>query len=120
MRRLAVALALISVFGSTHADSWRWPSEVRREAQKFGSIEVVKTYDGKTKPGEPVWAVEVRKGGLLLAKFGGVTYERLFASPDNKLFVGLSNRGLPGTAVVIFGSNGNLLLEAKHGIVEFD
>lgn len=120
MRHLAIALALTSVLGQAHADTWSWPSEVRRESQKFGTIEVAKTYDGKSKPGDPVWGVEVRRNGKLLAKFGGVTYERLFASPDSKLFVGLSNSGLPGTAVVVFGSKGNLLLEAKHGIVQFD
>lgn len=50
----------------------------------------------------------------------------IFTSPssathrDNLLFVGLSNDGLPGTAIVIFDDEDNLNLEIKHDVGNFN
>ncbi len=115
-------LSAVLVLGVTpvFADSWRYPEKITRDVQVFGAVQVIKIYDGKTKPGAPIWSIEIWREGVLQAKYRGVSYQALFASPDHKIFVGLSNQGLPGTAVIAFDDEGNLLLEAKHRHASFD
>lgn len=114
------SLAFALSAGLAQADTWSYPREIRRDVQTFGAVEVTRIYDGKTQPGKPIWAVEVRKGDELLARYRGVSYDKLFASANQQLFVGLSNSGLPGTAVMVFDAQGALLLEAKHDAALFD
>jgi len=69
------------------------------------------------------WAnfeVKIKNGAVVLGRYPGIGYEDLIASPDENLFLGLSNSGIPGTAVVVFSSDGHLLLLARHDVVPFD
>jgi hypothetical protein len=53
------------------------------------------------------------------AKFEGVSFERIYPSPKNDYFLGLSNSGIPGTAFVLFNKYGELLREVKHDFLDF-
>ena len=119
LRRIAMTFALMLPITSM-ADTWSFEAKEARTVETFGSTKIVKIVDGRTDQRSPDFVVEVWNGDELKARYRGVSYDKLFASPDKSVFVGLSNTGLPGTAVVIFDKNGNLRLEAKHGMAIFD
>lgn len=116
-----IALLAASLLTSVHAfaDSWRYQPKKIEQEDKFGEVRIVKSVDGRKDQKYPDFAVTIYQLGKMVALYKGVSYQKLFASPDNDLFVGLSNDGIPGTAVIIFDKSGNLRLEAKHGIARF-
>jgi len=102
------------------ADSWRFEPVLKQHTETFGTTKIVLSIDARSNQGLPIFSVEVFANKALRARYRGVAYEKLFASPDKTLFLGLSNDGLPGTAVVLFDKSGNLLLEVKHAVAAFD
>lgn len=101
------------------ADSWRYPSEETRDEFTFGDTRIVRIVDARKDTHYPAFAIEVRRGRTLLARYPGASFDQVFAAPDHSLFVGLSNSGLPATAVIILRGDGELVLEAKHGLARF-
>jgi hypothetical protein len=101
------------------ADSWKL--EQSTTVHKFGhgirfeySINPIKGGD---------WAnfeVRIKNGAVVLGRYSGIGYGELIASPGETLFVGLSNSGIPGTAVVVFDRDGDILLLAQHDVARFD
>jgi hypothetical protein len=118
----AIALAVAGLLGtgSAMADSWRFPATVNTRIEENGDVAIKRIIDGRKNQRSPDFRVEVWRGKELLARFPGVYFEKLFAAPDGSFFVGLSNDGLFGTAVVIIDRGGYLQMEAKHGPAKFD
>ena len=102
------------------ADSWAFPATIKTEPETHGNVTIQRIRDARQNQQYPDYSVELTKAGGLLARIPGVYYDTLFAAPDGSFFVGLSNNGLPGTAVIILDREGRLRLEVKHGIAEFD
>lgn len=114
-----LALALVSA-PTARADTWRYPPTVESKVIRHGSVRIVLTTDARQDQWYPDFTLEVFKDDEQMARIPGVAFDKLFASQDNTLFVGLSNSGLPGTAVVVFTDQGRVILLAKHGFAEFD
>ena len=75
----------------------------------------------KVNPSEPDFEISISifYKEKFKAKFEGVSFERLFPSPKNDYFLGVSNSGIPGTAFVLFNKYGELLREVKHDFFDF-
>ncbi len=119
IRRLASAL-LLFVFAGARADSWSYPPELVTKSFDHGEVHVVLTTDARRNQKMPEFLLEIYTQGVRVAQIPGISFEQLFSSDDNRLFVGLSNRGIPGTAVVVFNALGTLAVLANHGLAEFD
>jgi hypothetical protein len=117
---LIVALGLPLAQPIATADSWRFEPEEKQRVETFGATKVVLTTDARKDRQYPDFVLSIYAKDKLLAKYRGVAFQQIFASPDGSRFVGLSNQGLPGTAVVVFDNKGNLLLEVKHRFAAFD
>jgi hypothetical protein len=96
------------------ADSWFFPKELTREEYIFGGSKFVLEIDGTKDWGWPPHTLSIYRGDELLAKYRNVGFKKVYASKDNRFFVGVSNHGVPGTAFVVFDAEGNLLREEKH------
>lgn len=86
----------------------------------FGETKIVLITDGRADRKSPDFILQVFKNDQLQAQVHNVSFDQVFPSPDGRFFVGLSNRGIPGTAVVVFNDRGAITLLASHGIAEFD
>jgi hypothetical protein len=116
--RLFLALGMLAFAAVAAADSWQW--RARTDVFEFGDLRFeyrVRPFDGGSRAHTEV---VIEKQGKRLASYSEMGFDLMFASPDNGLFVAISNSGLPGTAVAVFAANGELLLYAKHDVAEFD
>src|SRR5688572_33508631 len=95
------------------ADSWRYPKELIKKEFEFGESKLVLEIDGTKSQAWPPHTLSIYAGDQLLAKYKNVGFDKVYASNDNKFFVGVSNSGIPGTAFVVFDAQGNLLREEK-------
>ena len=124
IRSLVVSVAIPFSAGllptGAHADSCNFPATIQSEPEVHGDVTIRRILDARRDRKYPDFSIEVTKGDKLLARIPGVYYEKLFAAPDGSVFVGLSNHGLPGTAVVVLDREGRLRFEVKHGFAEFD
>ena len=122
LRTLMVGITLAGVLTSpsVKADSWRFPATIKSEVENHGDIAVRRIIDARKNQRFPDYTIEVSRGNELMARFPGTYFEQLFAAPDGSFFVGLSNNGLPGTAVIVFDRLGRLRIEVKHDLAEFD
>jgi hypothetical protein len=111
-------IVLLSTFAN--ADTWRYKPTSADQTYTFGETRVVLTTDARKNQQFPDFILKVFRGRELQAQYRGISFDRIFAAPDNSLFLGLSNSGIPGTAVVLFDNDGNLRLLAAHGAAEFD
>ena len=118
--RVAILLSLACATTVALSDSWRFPAGVREETFVHGKVRAVVTADARRNRHFPDFRLEVFKSGRRVAILPGVAVEQVFASPDNTLFVGLSNTGIPGTAVVVFSADGEVRLLATHQLATFD
>ena len=105
---------------TTSADMWRYPPEIATRSFSHGDVRVVLTTDARADQVSPDFLFEVFKGDAVVARIPGISFDSLFASNDNRVFLGVSNSGVPGTAVVVFADTGRLALLADHGLAEFD
>lgn len=98
------------------------PSTERMKTEQtssFGAIKIIQSYNSIRDPMSPEFKVRVFKNGQLLLQLNDAYYENFFAAPNQLLFVGLSNSGWPGTAVIVFDDRGRILLLADHGASQF-
>ncbi len=102
------------------ADSWRYDATLERKETRFGDMRIVEIVDARKNPVYPDFSVEFWRGKTLLARYPGMGFDQMLASPDQQLFVGLSNDGIPGTAAAVFGPRGELRLVAMHDVAVFD
>ena len=123
-RRQAIALlassVLLACISPALADSWRFPAKLDKQTFAFGEVRSVVTTDARQDQRFPTFQLEVFKADRRVAIFPGIGFEQLFASRDHKLFLGLSNSGLPGTAAIVFTDNGEVRLLATHGLAKFE
>lgn len=120
MIRHLLAFALLALVELASADSWQYDAAEENRSETFGDTRIVQTTDARANQQFPEFVLSVYYKDELRAKYRGVGVEKIFPSPDNTRFLGLSNRGLPGTAIVLFDNEGRLLLEVKHGLAAFD
>jgi hypothetical protein len=52
----------------------------------------------------------------LVGRYGGHYFEDIAANESNSVFVGISNRGLPSTAIIVFDAEGRLRALANHDL----
>ena len=120
-KRFAFAAALLAgLASSASADSWSYKPISEDRTYEFGPVKVVLTTDATNDRKYPEFTVRVFRNGAMQAQYRGIAFEHLFAAPDQKAIVGISNDGLPGTAIVVFGPSGDLRLLVSHGLAEFD
>ncbi|WP_416757456.1 hypothetical protein ACNI65_14310 [Roseateles sp. So40a] len=116
----ATTAALALAASVAHADSWKFPATTTDRTFDFDATRIVLTTDARKSQRMPDFQMRVLLAGREQARFPGVSVDQIFASPDKKVFLGLSNQGLPGTAVILFSNTGRIILLANHGLAEFD
>lgn len=115
MKRMALLCVLaIGMPALSHADSWAFEPKVTEKVYEFGESKIVLKVDATKDQQWPEHTLSIYLGDELMAQYKNVGFEQIFASPDNKYFLGVSNSGIPGTAFVIFDREGNLIREEKH------
>ena len=122
MKKFA-ALALLSgcaIAGPASADMPSMQRVKQEQTYAFGDIRIKQTFNSMTDPMSPDFMVQVYKKDELLLQLKDAAYTTFHASPGNSVFVGLSNGGWPGTAVIIFNRDGKILLLADHNRTTFD
>lgn len=105
---------------SAMADSWSFEKKSTDKVYEFGKTKIILTTDAIKNQHYPDYIVKILENNKLMAQYRNIAFQHIFASKDNGLFVGLSNDGLPGTAIVVFDNKGNLRLEIKHKFGSFD
>lgn len=119
-KQFAVAAFCALVTAGANADSWSYKGISEDKNYDFGPVKIVLTTDSTKDRKWPEFTVRIFQDGVLQAQYRRIAFEHLVASPDRRTFVGLSNDGLPGTAIVVFGPSGDLRFLVTHGIAEFD
>jgi hypothetical protein len=105
--QLLLSFLLLICF-SSYADSWSFKKERKETEFVFGDTKIIKVVDTTNNSQYPDFQVLIYYKGELEAKYRGISFEFIYADKDNSTFVGLSNSGLPGNAVVVFGAQGHL------------
>lgn len=118
--RAIILLGLLAAGPYAAADSWSYPPTRTEKVFTFGDTKIVLITDATGDRQYPDFIFQVFKKGELQSQVHNIWFEQVFPSADRTLFVGLSNRGLPGPAVVVFNDRGAITLLASHGIAEFD
>ena len=123
MVKKILALNLLAISGLMSLTALSdMPSIKRIKTEKtssFGAIKIIQSYNSVRDPMSPEFKVQVFKNGKLLLQLNDSYYENFFAAPNQLLFVGLSNSGWPGTAVIVFDDRGRISLLADHSASQF-
>ncbi|MEJ2425897.1 MAG: hypothetical protein P8101_15855 [Candidatus Thiodiazotropha sp.] len=114
-----VAAALFCCISIAKADSWEYLNEYKEYKYEFGKTIIIKSIDATQNSKYPDFILKIYNNNELLAQYRNIWFSDIFATKQQDLFVGLSNGGIPGTALVIFNSRGDLLLEIKHDYGQF-
>jgi len=101
------------------AESWNYENKSSDEIKQFGETQLTLTTDATNNQTFPEFTLKIQNNDILQAQYRNIAYDNVFASADNSVFVGLSNDGLPGTAIIVFDKRGNLRLELKHRFTNF-
>jgi len=99
------------------ADSWTY--EDSHHAWRFSRGFRVELITDARRDGSARHYVKIVSGSRVLSILNGVAFETLVASPDEQLYVGLSNYGIPGTAAIVFDRQGRIILYASHATGNF-
>lgn len=108
----AVLSAVLFIFCATtpiKADTWVFKEEKKEHAYTFGAAQITLETDTTENQQYPEYTLTIRADTKVFAIYKGIAFEHIFADKDNNTFVGLSNSGLQGAAVVIFSASGRLL-----------
>lgn len=121
LRYYLTSLFLITSVSITPAlgETWKYEKKSTNEIKNFGDIKLTLTTDAINNQIFPEFTLKIHNNDTLQAQYRNIAYDDVFASADNTVFVGLSNDGLPGTAIVVFDNRGNLRLELKHRFTNF-
>ena len=115
------AVALFSVLFSAQALA-DMPSMKRTKSEQttaFGDIRIKQSFNSMQDPMSPEFKLQIYNKGKLLLQLSDAAFDAFYAAPGEEAFVGLSNGGWPGTAVIIFDRTGRILLLARHGMAKF-
>jgi len=96
------------------ADSWSFKAEISESEYKFGNVTIKRVVDATNNQSYPRFSIAIYNNRELKALYAGVSFDVIGASDDNKNFIGISNDGLPGTALIIFNNEGELILHVPH------
>ena len=110
---IAIIICILSA-ASLYADSFMFPTNAYKVTEQFGDTKFELCFDPRDDQDSHMFELLIYKNDTLLSKYRNVTFTDIFASPDNKYFLGVSNFGIPGTAYVIFDNEGRLIKEVKH------
>ena len=113
---LLLAIVVQPVLG----DKWSFPPEKVNQEYIFDKTKIILTRDSTENQTFPDFVLSIYFENNLMAQYRNVGFEEIVASDDNKIFVGLSNSGIPGTAYVVFDYKGRLLRETKHQYSNFE
>ena len=113
-------VVLVVTAGVARGDSWSFPREITTDEYSYGDVRIIRTRDARSNEQYPEWAIHIYRGSELRALYRGVSFEVLAASDNNRVFVGISNSGLPDTAIIVFDADGNLRLLQRHVPNTFD
>ena len=113
--RLAALLSLLLTRSLSYADQWRLPPEVKDTNFVFGTVRIVLHYDSTHNTLYPDYSVKILDHDKQVAELKGLGFIEIFASPDNRYFLGVSNSGLTKTAYVVFDAHGKILKHRPHG-----
>lgn len=114
MKNIIVFFSLLLFAEFSSADSWGFPKEILRDEFLFGEVKLARVRDSTQNQAFPHYEIQIYRGASLEATIKGVSFEFVFADPKNHFFVGLSNSGLPGTALVFFNASGKILRLIEH------
>ena len=120
MKRVVVGAQLLLACAAALADSWMFPAERSDKVYEFGRTKVVLTTDARHNQVHPSFTLRIFDDGRLVAEHADVAFQHLAALDRQQLFIGVSNDGLPGTAMLIFDRAGHLLLKLDHAFKRFD
>lgn len=120
VRQIAVTAVVFALVVTAHADTWQYEAKISVKEFSFGNIRIALQQDATQDQQYPNYLLTIYNGGTEVARYPGLAFQTIQASPDKKIFVGLSNEGVPGSAVIVFDSLGVISLFAKHGLAEFD
>lgn len=115
MRLLVLLSVLLQTPLLAFADSWSFPPELDATEYVFGDTRIVRILDAREDHTHPDFRIDVYRDEELVGRYGGQYFDEIAASADNDVFVGISNRGLPHTAIIIFDADGVL-----RGLVNHD
>jgi len=107
-------VCLVLACSSARGDSWALKREVKDTEFNFGDTRIVLHYDTTQNDRYPELATRIYLKDKLVANHDDVGFEKVYASPDNLYFLGLSNRGLIKPAYVIFDRNGKIHKMQPH------
>jgi len=115
MRAAAGAFWLALGFcAAASADSWIEKDHITTWRFVNGSFRVDVVNDAKNKY-EARRFVRITRGTELVKTIDETGFDTLAASPDETIFVGISNSGLDHVAALIFDRKGNVLLRVSQG-----
>ncbi|MGV7207242.1 hypothetical protein ACLB1G_05250 [Oxalobacteraceae bacterium A2-2] len=120
MRWLAARCILLFLcMASAHADTLPMERTRSEKTFTFGDVIITQTHDSMKDPQNPRFTVRVFNKKELVLQLSDAAYDAFFASANGQGFVGLSNGGWPGTAVILFDKSGRILLQAEHQYARF-
>lgn len=120
LHKLIVAFCCALVAAGAVADM---PSTQRIRNERivaYGDTTITQIFDSTLDPMGPDFILKVTYKGELKLLMNQVQFQNIYASPDHSLFLGLSNSGWPGSAVIIFNREGTVLFQADHGTTAFE
>lgn len=121
MRRLLfIAIFSLIAVCAAQGDSWSYEPKLTETVHEFGESRFVLAVDARQKQGFPDHILSIYRDGKLMARYRNVGFDVIQPVERTEFFVGLSNRGIPGTAFVIFDAQGNLVREQKHRFMPED
>ena len=115
-----VALLMMTLVRGGHCDSWNYKPTVNEKVFDFPPVKIVVETDARKDQKWPQFKTLFFRSGKKLAEYPGIAVETVVPSPNGATFIGLSNDGLPPTAIVVFGSAGDIRMLVEHGLAEFD
>jgi hypothetical protein len=115
VRGCCLALALLGLAApNLSGDSWLFEKGLRQDEFQCDEVRVVRVVDAPENQVWPRFWIEVYEDGALVGTLEGLSFEDLAMSPDCQLFLGISNSGIPRSAVLLFTSGGELIKAIEH------
>ncbi len=81
-RTLCCFTLLAALSQSAFADSWKFDPVKKDKIEIYGDIKVIQTVDARKNVQYPDFLLSIYFKNELLAKYKGIKFQRLFASPD--------------------------------------
>lgn len=114
--RIAAAAALVMLACPIAlADQWRFEPELQTTVFTFGPVQIIRSRDARKDQQQPDFTVEIKNRGETVGLYRGIWFDVIVPDKNNEVFLGLSNTGLPNTAIVRFSASGEITWLTQHG-----